>query len=368
MLVNCPHCRSRFPVSGEAAGKTATCPNPKCGTTVFIPVPAVAPSSGGKRGEPGPLQPYARRSSAGTSEITIQLDPVAVRRPSSVTVHASQPSNSMGIVSLVVGIVALLLCWLPMMNRLGYAIGALGVLLGLLGLIVALQQRGANIGFPVGGLALSVVGLVLAFQMDRGVQDIKTAVGKVFSEGAGNRKGSKLGSDSRKPVKATQEEASEPKRWVDATRIVLTRGDAAVKVTSARVGTVACKGINGRREVGPYLLLELRVTNRSETRKLDFTGWSDELDFIGPKCSLVDEHGNTYAQMKAGLGELWEGPVSNATVAPRSVMTDLLVFELPVKAAKELHLEIPAVPLGGDGWYRFSIPRQMWDGEAESPP
>jgi hypothetical protein len=141
-----------------------------------------------------------------------------------------------------------------------------------------------------------------------------------------------------------------------------------VKVTGARVGTVARKGINGRRESGPYLLLELRVTNRSETRKLDFTGWSNELDFIGPKCSLMDEHGNTYAQMKAGLGEMREGPVSHATVAPRSVMTDLLVFELPVKAANELHLEIPAAPLGGDGWYRFSIPKQMWDSEAESSP
>lgn len=362
MLIHCPRCRARFQIPDEAAGKTATCANSQCRTKFVIPA-ATAPSSPpGVSNSGGGM--VRRQSSTGITnadptEITIQLA-TKPKRPSSVTIHTAQPSNSMGIVSLVVGVLALLLCWLPMMNRLGYAIGAMGVLLGLFGMLVASQQRGVSIGFPLGGLGLSIVGLVLAFQIDNGFQKMKTAVKTALSD-MENDAGAGKPSGSRKvPGQSAEGEPSEPKRWADATKIVLTRGDASMKVKGVRIGNATQFGINGKQEVGPYLLIELRVTNRSETKKLDFKGWSNGLDFIGPKCSLVDEHGNDYAQMRATIGETWDGPISRETIAPRGAMVDLLIFEPPVNAATELHLEIPAAPLGLEGWYRFSIPRQMW--------
>lgn len=361
MHIHCPRCRSRFQVPDEAAGKTATCANPQCGTKFVIRVPTHTASSAGPSGGMVPRQRSTGIANQDPTEITFQLA-TKPKRPSSVTIHTAQPSNSMGIVSLVVGILALLLCWLPMMNRLGYAIGVLGVVLGLFGLVVASQQRGVSIGFPVGGLGLSIVGLVLAFQMDTGFQKFKTAVKTAFSDTDGNPGSSKPPGARKKPGRATKGEPSEPKQWADATKKVLTWGDASVKVKSVRIGNATQSGINGRREVGPYLLVELRVTNRSENKKLDFKGWSNGLDFGSPKCSLVDEHGNDYAHITDGMTERWDGPVSQEVIAPRGLMTDLLIFEPPVNAAKELRLEIPAAPLGVEGWYRFSIPRQMWDG------
>jgi len=362
MHIQCPGCRSRFQVPDDAAGKTATCGNPQCRTRFVIPAATTPPSTqgiGGFQGEMAPVQGLTSVSNPDPTEITIQLA-TKPKRPSSVTIHTSQPSNSMGIVSLVVGILALLLCWLPMMNRLGYAIGALGVVLGLFGMVVASQQRGVSLGFPLGGLGLSIVGLVLAFQMDSGFQKMKTAVRTALSDMGDEAAGGPSGG-REVPGKSARDEASAPKQWADATRIVLTRDDASIKVKGVRIGNVTRFGINGRQEVGPYLLIELRVTNRSETRKVDFKGWSNGLDFLGPKCSLVDEHGNNYAQIRAAIGETWDGPISRETIAPRGMMVDLLIFELPVDAAQELRLEIPAEPLGPDGWYRFKIPRQMWD-------
>lgn len=360
MHIHCPRCRSRFQVPDEAAGKTATCANPQCGTKFVIPSPTSAPPPGSPVGGMVPKPRSTGMANPDPTEITFQLA-TKPKRPSSVTIHTAQPSNSMGVVSLIVGILALLLCWLPMMNRLGYAIGALGVVLGFLGLLVASQQRGVSIGFPVGGLGLSIVGLVLAFQMDSGFQKVKTAVKTAFSDTENGHGSSKPSGARKKPGKSAKGDASEPKQWADATKMVLTRGDASVKVKGVRIGNATQFGINGRREAGPYLLIELRVTNRSETRKLDFKGWSNDFDVLGPKCSLVDEQGNDYAHMKDGITERWDGTISQEKIAPRGMMFDLLIFEPPVNAAKELHLEIPAEPFGLEGWYRFSIPRQMWD-------
>ncbi|MDA0253752.1 MAG: hypothetical protein O3A18_02605 [Planctomycetota bacterium] len=269
----------------------------------------------------------------------------------------------MGIVSLVVGVLALLFCWLPMMNRLGYAIGVLGVVLGVFGLVVASQRRGVSLGFPLGGVGLSMVGLVLGFQMDNGFQKMKTAVKTALSDMDKSVAAGQPSGTQTLPEQSAKDESREPKRWADATRIVLTRGDVSMKVTGVQLGNTTRLGINGKQEVGPYLLIGLRVNNRSSTKKVDFKGWSNGLDFLGPKCSLVDEHGNNYAQMRAAIGETWDGPIPRETIAPRGRMIDLLIFEPPVDAAQELRLEVPAAPLGLEGWYRFRIPRLMWDEE-----
>ena len=115
MIVYCPRCRARFQVPEQAAGKKATCSNQQCHAKFVIPnLPATTDVEAA--GEvAGGMVPAARPpvgySLPNPSELTIQLD-TSSKRPSSVTVQAAAPSNSMGIVSLVVGVLALLLCWL----------------------------------------------------------------------------------------------------------------------------------------------------------------------------------------------------------------------------------------------------------------
>lgn len=367
MFVFCPRCRTRFQVPEQAAGKTATCSNQRCHAKFVIPsLPAVT-GVGAAGGFAGGMVPAARPprevSLPNPSELTIQLD-TSSRRPSSVTIQAAAPSNSMGIVSLVVGILALLLCWLPMMNRLGYVIGGLGVALGLLGMLVASQQRGASIGFPIGGLVLSIVGLTLAIQLDQGLQSLKTAVTNTFSEGRGAKTRQPAGKPGRPGAdtgvaRADMDEG--PKRWADATKTIVTRDSISLKINAVRLGTIARIDISGKHELGPYLVINALVGNKSDTKKVDFQGWSNELNPLAATCRLTDEHGNDYRQMRSGISGKWDGQVLRETIAPRGAMNDVLVFEPPVSAAQELHLEIPGEPLGCDGWYRFAIPRRMFE-------
>jgi len=372
MIVYCPRCRARFQVPEQAAGKKATCSNQQCHAKFVIPnLPATTDVEAA--GEvAGGMVPAARPpvgySLPNPSELTIQLD-TSSKRPSSVTVQAAAPSNSMGIVSLVVGVLALLLCWLPMMNRMGYVIGGLGVAFGVLGMLVAAQQRGVSIGFPIGGLVLSIVGLALAIQMDQGVQSLKTAVTNTFSEVKGLKPRPPAGKPGRPLADAgvaRADTAEEPKRWSDATKTIVTRGSVSLKIKAVRLGTIARVDISGKHELGPYLVIDTLARNKSDTKKVDFQGWSDELNPFTATCRLTDEHGNDYRQMRSGISGQWDGQVHRETIAPRGSMADVLVFEPPVFAAQELRLEIPGEQLGCDGWYRFAIPRRMFEAKQDS--
>ena len=369
MVVQCPQCRSQFQVPAQAIGKTATCAHEACRARFVISDPE-SPEIGslivsGSRPSPSPPAGIVNRDG---SEIAIRLD-AGPRQHASVTVQAASPSNSTGIVSLIVGTLALLLCWLPMMNRLGYAVGVLGVVLGLVGLVVASQRRGSSIGFPIGGLGLSIVGLALAVQMDMGLQGMKKSVNDAFADSkpkTGNRLRKRAEGSTSASTPKTGTEAQEKKQWADATKNVVTRGDVAMRIKTVRLGTTTMAGIAGKEQLGPLLLVTLLVTNRSPTKKVDFEGWSSDVRFIGPQCTLTDEHGNQYKQMRSGIGGQWDGHVMSQTIAPQGAMTDVLIFEPPVEAATDLRLEIPAEPLDREGWYRFAIPRRMFDQKAAS--
>ena len=367
MVVQCPQCRSKFQVPAQAIGRTATCANQACRMRFVISDPE-SPEIGSlvvSGSRPSPTPPAGVVSRDG-SEISIRLDG-GPRQHASVTVQAAPPSNSTGIVSLIVGILALLLCWLPMMNRLGYAIGGLGILLGLLGLAVASQRRGASVGFPIGGLCLSIVGLVIAVQMDQGLQGMKKAVNDAFADSkpkAGNRPRKNAESGAGASATKVGAETQEKKQWADATKNIVTRDDVAMRIKTVRLGTATKIGIAGKQEFGPFLCVTLQVTNTSPAKKVDFEGWSRDAQFVGPHCSLADEHGNQYKQMRSGIGGKWDGQVLSQTIAPQGAMTDVLIFEPPVDAANELRLEIPAESLEREGWFRFSIPRRMFDEKA----
>jgi hypothetical protein len=65
--------------------------------------------------------------------------------PSSVSVSIRQPSkasHSLGIASLILGILAFLICWIPFLGLLGLPLSLLGILLGGIGLLIALFRKG----------------------------------------------------------------------------------------------------------------------------------------------------------------------------------------------------------------------------------
>src|SRR5207249_4641219 len=59
--------------------------------------------------------------------------------------------------SMILGILAFLICWIPLVGAIGFPLSALGLLLGVPGVVIALCRKGRGIGFPIAGLAISAL-------------------------------------------------------------------------------------------------------------------------------------------------------------------------------------------------------------------
>jgi uncharacterized membrane protein len=74
---------------------------------------------------------------------------------------AVKGGNGMAVAGLVLGIVALLLCWFP---PAGVVLGLVGLVLSIVGLAKS-RSRGSGRGAAIAGLILSIVAIVLALVM-----------------------------------------------------------------------------------------------------------------------------------------------------------------------------------------------------------
>lgn len=67
-------------------------------------------------------------------------------------------SNSLGISSLILGIISFLVCWVPF---LGFGLSGLGFLLGVVAIVVAMSRGGSGVGYGITGVALNSMGVLL---------------------------------------------------------------------------------------------------------------------------------------------------------------------------------------------------------------
>jgi hypothetical protein len=70
----------------------------------------------------------------------------------------SQASQGLGIASLVVAIVALFICWMPLI---GVGLSLLSMGLGVGGLYLAITRKGSGLGYAIAGCAIGGVGFLL---------------------------------------------------------------------------------------------------------------------------------------------------------------------------------------------------------------
>lgn len=71
----------------------------------------------------------------------------------------SRSSNGLGIVSLVFGILALLICWFPFI---GIPLAVLGLFLGGIGFLVAILVHKWEVGTSIAGIILSFIALLIS--------------------------------------------------------------------------------------------------------------------------------------------------------------------------------------------------------------
>jgi len=147
----CPNCGRSMQVPENAAGKKGACKS--CNETIIVPEPETEIVSSPPR--------IIRQKSPQDLFIAATEE----RNSPSVSVTVQQKSSaahSLGIASMVLGILGLMVCWVPLIGLLGMPLSGLGAILGAIGLFIAMARRGTGIGFPIAGTAISTLAIAIA--------------------------------------------------------------------------------------------------------------------------------------------------------------------------------------------------------------
>lgn len=276
---------------------------------------------------------------------------------------------TLGITSTVIGVIALLIGWVPFLGLLAIPVAVIGIILAVVGGIVAIAKQGKGIGLPILGGVICTGALILpilatggasaAFSQaviearNRKIQDAKvTVVPKADS--APN-------SATATPQAASPDLESPKTPWNDAAN-ALRLGDIQVQIKSLKVGKIAVKDTLGDNTESneDLLAITIEVSNLSVGKKIDFVTWRGErMSFDRAFASLTDDNENTYRRINFGVTTKIVGGVDNESIYPGKALTDVLVFEKPVDAARWLHLELPAKNFKGEGVLRFEIQASM---------
>lgn len=366
----CTSCGKQLKVKDEAAGKKGKCP--QCGSMVEVPH-AEAEVQLAEIG--ASVQPVRRQQ----TPPVVQPPPLErghVSQAPSVNVHLPKRTSSLGIVSLILGVVAFLICWIPLIGVVSIPISALGVLLAAIGLLVALVRRGSGIGWPIGGGAVS--GLALAIGIAQ-VAAIGGAAEAIRQSGEhANRTQQEIvtagvPSDSTReatarnmpeadmPAGQSPPAAPEPE-WASAKNAVR-QGDIELRVMRVLTGKVPLRSGFGDGESSSkdeLLAIHLEMINRSQNKKIEYRSWlGRDIAFSRDYAALQDNFGNTYKRISFGFSTEIVGHTESGSIYPGKSLGDVLVFELPIDTAEYLRLELPAKNFGGEGMLRLQIPADM---------
>jgi len=267
-----------------------------------------------------------------------RLEPGHVPGAPTVNVHVPRRASSIGIVSLVLGLVAFTFCWVPLIGILSVPLSGLGLLFAIIGFIICMNRRGAGAGFPIAGGLVSLFALLITFA----VADVTKEAMRDFA-GLGNKGG------------ATDEGPG----WAKPPSVYWI-GDIRTEVSSVRVDTIEVEDSIWSNKVEtskPYLTIAVKVSNRAENRKAEYKSWMGaSVSFTRDYAALRDNHGNIYKRIDFGVGRSVVGHVEQEALYPGASVSDVLAFEPPIENVKYLRLELPAANFGGDGMIRFEIP------------
>lgn len=148
----CPHCGHSMHAHASAAGKSGQCKS--CMGTVTVPQPTKLTK---------PKQPELIVRSHDQPQLMIPdgATHVTIKSPAvHVTMTAPKtPSNSFGIASMVLGFLAFIVCWIPVVGLTTMPAAIVGLVLG----VIACRKRSDRMGFGIAGVTLCTMSLTAGF-------------------------------------------------------------------------------------------------------------------------------------------------------------------------------------------------------------
>lgn len=358
-------CGKKIAAPDEYEGRRVKCP--KCGVAVVarreaepndaaaVALSMIEPESVEVARAAPPAQMPATAtaqtlSPQGPAQVYVQHPP-ATYSATVVNIPQQKGASGFGIAALVIGIVAVMLCWIPLLGMISIPLGLIALLLGVIGFIVSLTGGKSGVGLPVAGGFLGAMAIAVPLLW---VGAVATAVGSAAANA--NRTNQTI-------VGATTAAAGESApQWAPADQPVSQDG-VQLKVTHVRLGKVKVRGSFGRGESftdDALLAVVIEVTNTSATKKVDFLTWSGRRYSFGVDGpTLRDNFDNSY-DLKSF--DSLEGPVEQVvtgSIYPSKSVTDVVVFEPPVDGVSHVDLVLPAVNAGGEGKFRIRIPASI---------
>jgi len=166
--VECPKCGATAKAPITVLGKSIKCP--KCQNIGLMSQIAEIESPVNKPAKPKPsplvepkrVQPVISEPSQQASITNPGSGPTQVNVHVHEKTEKSKHSN-LGIASLVLGILAMLIAWIPFIGLLGLPFSLVGLVLGGVAIFAAVTKKEVGILFPVVGTVTSGLALVLAF-------------------------------------------------------------------------------------------------------------------------------------------------------------------------------------------------------------
>ena len=335
----CPHCKQSLEAPEDMLGQVIDCPS--CSKQIQVP------------------KPQARTA----PQVALQ----------NVGVEIKRGSSPLGIAALVMGILACLTCWIPVIGLLTIPLSLIGLLLALIGLIMAAVSKKTGFVFPISGGLVCVIAIAIAVLTTGGftkaVTDATANAQKTNQSVVPNEKVEISPTSQPAPSTSAASEMSkstppEPpaEQWTSAANAVK-QGDVQIRITEVRVGKIALKDMFGdaSESTEPHLAITVEVSNLSAAKKLDYRTWrGSDFGFGEEYATLTDDNENTYKRVGFGSSSTPVGGIQIIeSIYPGKTITDVLVYEMPVDAAKWLRLKLPAQNFKGDGMLRFEIPASM---------
>jgi hypothetical protein len=146
-------------------------------------------------------------------------------------------------------------------------------------------------------------------------------------------------------------------RWT-----MIRSGDVEVRLWEVRKGYVLIDSLGEKwGSNDEALIVCLDLCNLDSTKKVEYRTWrGDDFGRRSDRAVLRDNFGNNYRSVTYGLHAYPTGSVHDTVVAyPNQPVQDVLVFQVPLKSATTLELNLPAANFGGQGELRFDIPMEL---------